>query len=211
MDNVEFICSLLFFPNPSSQPLLTLYIFHFFLWAPFYPLVFKPSLFLSFFFCVPRFILFPAVLEQKKGGWSYKPRKECTVKKDLLAKHGSGCNAGRDEIKDNPHYVNSTTAAQLWSLKILSTLKPKASYHLAYCCRKYWRYIWVAIWLHNAFSNQIGVQHITACRNNASGALATQQLKKASPKLLAECAHTHVCDYLPLCVLLWGDQLSNWS
>lgn len=204
MDSVEFICSLLFFPNPSSQPLLTLYIFHFFLWAPFYPFVFKPSLFLSFFF-VPRFILFPAVLEQREalgGLWgSYKPRKQCTIKKELLAKQCSSCIAGRDEIKDNPHYVNSTTAAQLGSINILSALKPKASLSSSLLLSGVLKIFWVAIWLHNACSNQIWAQHITACRNTASGALATQQLKKPPPKLLAGCADTHVCDYPPFVCL----------
>ena len=83
-----------------------------------------PSLFLSFF--VLRFILFPTILEQKEKGGSHEPQKKCAIKKELLAKHCSNCNAGRDEIKGNTHNVNSTTTAQLGSINILSTLKLRA-------------------------------------------------------------------------------------
>lgn len=51
-----------------------------------------------------RFILFPAVLEHKnKGrGVSYKPQKECTIKKELLAKRCTKCNVGGN-YRLSPH------------------------------------------------------------------------------------------------------------
>lgn len=66
MDSVESIFSPLFFPNPSSQPLLTLYVFHSFLQAPLLPFGFQ-AIIVSVLFFVSRFISVPAVLERTEG------------------------------------------------------------------------------------------------------------------------------------------------
>lgn len=98
MDSVEFICSPLFFSNPSSQPLLTLSVFHFFLRAPFYPLVFRTIIVSVLLFCAPLYLIPPLSLSRRKRG-SYKPRKECAIKKELLAERCTGCNARRNYMQ----------------------------------------------------------------------------------------------------------------